>query len=45
VAGERATDCEAHIHCAALKLGYAIDFGQWCGSKDERDFANFADEM
>jgi hypothetical protein len=31
--------------CKALKRGYAVDFGRWCGSKgsrDERDFANFA---
>ena len=31
--------------CNALKRGYAADFGRWCGSnvsRDERDFANFA---
>jgi hypothetical protein len=31
--------------CKALKRGYAADFGRWCGSngsRDERDFANFA---
>src|SRR4030088_822724 len=34
--------------CAALKRGYAADFGQWRGSngsRDERDFANFANGM
>src|SRR4029077_4669952 len=31
--------------CAALKRGYAADFGRWCGStgsRDARDFAHFA---
>ncbi len=31
--------------CKPLKRGYAADFGRWCGSngsRDERDFASFA---
>jgi len=34
--------------CKPLKLGYAADFGRWCGSngsRDERDFAKFANGM
>jgi hypothetical protein len=34
--------------CADLKRGYAVDFGRRCGSngsRDERDFTNFANGM
>jgi Group II intron, maturase-specific domain len=41
-------DCQPLRCCKVLNRGYAADFGRWCGSngsKDERDFANFANGL